>query len=542
MNEVKKNLLARIELCDLIIERGTKYFAMIKDVVARMDMTKYAEFNRAVDLAGRLSAEIGKMGSELSMRTMYDLYDRIAQIDTCINTIYEVVESPVYTKMILFNMSQTYGASLLLDKNFVLDAIQRYHAISDEEIFTAALAHINVKANVLACTLFIEASGINRFMIELIRETLKWSKNERLLRVVERQKNLILGAQRLTMLPPESILQMSVRYGLYPLTRSMPAADLFARLGAPYSADLGVEEALRMWATKSRVGVIICAKVLQNPIEFDSQGLISLKYVTENNLKTSLDAGLNKKILERFNTIKILPGGHGTDLRMTRFVPEGARDLCIVETLNGDLYRILGRVDNDLTPVDTVRGLVDGLSLRPHEYNRIHYETIVDHCYDPAIPNILIEYENEKREVLQSEVIKARIIADFTEDFEMRLGGKTPSRVAELRAMILDEDVMNQILMNRLTKNMGSSGKESAEVLVTYVVKFDEILNTFRKELRTTLDAEHFAKVLKEYRGAELSRVIKDIYKGLITKVVNELDRGGRWTEYDISLKEFILR
>lgn len=556
MDRIKGLLKSRIDIVSQILTITSKYFDMIKESLIGMNPRQYEHYTKSVAQATESTKaiseiDIGTSGIDGLLSLGVSLYDLLGNISDAMGVVRDVVENEKYLQMTLTNMSATFLAGVQHDRRQILLLLDKYHEHghdNDLDIIGAILEKIGVKDNIAPIILFLtERHGsVNKFIIELLRESLNYVNGvnkQRLQTLVEKEKDILLGATRIhTNYPgPQSPL---VRYGLCPRTASMPIWELLELIGAKWINRTDIIENLTRVSKEIKAGLIIIDKSARSPIEFDIRGLVSIEYITQNDLKTTPQSGLSKKVLERYNTVKELVRGKTLmKSAVTTIIPSGSTRVYIIETLNGNLYRIMSNTLDLHVNIDSIQGLIDGLSTRPMEYNRLHEAEIIDRCFDPKSHVILTAYSEDRRAAPSSTVIKEHIIYDFTQSFEDKLGNEIPQDPSAFREVIIgDTDEINEILLDRLIHTMGLHGKGSTEYTLTYLTKFDTIIRQFVKELDNQIKKHAIDPIIfKERSGDDLKRYLMDVHKDIITGVVNELDRSKQWTEYDTSIKEFFL-
>jgi hypothetical protein len=86
------------------------------------------------------------------------------------------------------------------------------------------------------------------------------------------------------------------------------------------------------------------------------------------------------------------------------------------------------------------------------------------------------------------------------------------------------------------------AGKKSAECLLTYMVKFDSVVNIYVREFDRQWTAHGIpAMTFREYVGENLQKYLITHYRMVATAAINELDRSSLWTSCELSLKEFFI-
>jgi hypothetical protein len=417
--------------------------------------------------------------------------------------------------------------------------------------------------------LFIDKNraNVNKFMIELIKEMIQHSSEgtkTALLDLVEVQKDILLGAGRLKMnyKPPQCMI---TRCGLVPKGESTDLADLITSLGAKYDADLDISDNIETAISTLKCGFVFINKISRSPMEFNISGLISPEYIAKNGLQFGPQSGLTKKVLQRLATIRELPRGERdtfADLAKTfgeispgvvsisievklsdRKVEVSPDTVYVIETLGGNVFRLISDTTNNVASPRAIYGIIGGVKTRPVKYNGLHEGEILARCYDPLSTMLLNQYEQETKSIQVDDPIKGRLLNDFVEYFESRISESTPESEAEYKNIIAqDDDIITSMLLSRLIAGINIQSKSMSEYMITYMVKFDEIIREYLREFASGLAKISIPDILfREKSKAEIKKYLVDLYKDIANNAITTLDKRKRWVEYDISLKEFFM-
>lgn len=553
MSEINKILVDQMEYIDMFVAGAIKYIETIKDVVKSMNPDEYQRSMDNINLLKQFVDELSKWdvkgtGIELLQYTM-DLYEKYVLLDKSVAIIMSVLQNQSYARLSLYKMSAAHGMNVQQDKNRTITYYEKYSGMlmsSDEKIFNAVFAAMDVANNPDVAFGWIIAHDkiINKFTIKLIDVVIKLisgEKRRRLELIIESQKDMLLGTTRLNMNNWKGSQAMLVRYGLRPMSSSVPPSRLFEELGAKYDQKSSLDENFKALAAVGP-GVIYINKATRNPIEFDLRGLIDIDYITKHDLKTNQQSGLTKKIIEKFATTKLLSRGDGP-APIVQYPPKSDNKWYIIESIDGNTVRLLGKNDSHIITSDMVSGLIRGLSTRAHQYNSIQAEDILSKCFDPHAQMFLQEYENEKHVLPSSEPIKAAIMAELTDKFAERLKRSQPRTADEYKRLAVDPQSTNEIIIRALTRSLNLYGKNSVEYTISYIYKFDVIVRTFLKDLILNwLDTNIPERVFKEFEQENLHNYLMEMYINTTKKSMDAMDRNNLWTDYDVSLKEYFLR
>jgi hypothetical protein len=434
------------------------------------------------------------------------------------------------------------------ERNVVSYRYEKYLEISvvdDEKIFEIVCNEIKIADNSDNVIAFIikNENVINKFTIKLIGAIIKIVNGERKRRlelIIEKQKDILLGSSRKDLSKWPGVQGKISRYGLIPITISMNISELFGTLKLEYEKELSNDENFTRAAKE--IGIIILNIATPNPIEFSLRGLIDIDFINAHDLKTNPASGLTKKILERFNTAKLLPKGSNSAPMVKYPAKIKSNKWYIFETLNGILYRQLGRNGRAIITSEDISGLLVGLSTRAQVYNLIQSNDIVAKCFDPKNQLVLSSYKDDKKVVHSSEPIKASIINQLSTWFDKQITEHVPKSAQQVKSMAINSAIITEVLLDTLTHSTGIYGKGSSEYLVTYIAKFDSIIHKFIRELERRWGDEKISNMLfKERTGNDLHKYLMNMYTHIVKLSADEMDKSNVWTEYDISLKEYFL-
>lgn len=465
------------------------------------------------------------------------LFQTFIALDKALGVIIDVFKNEHYAKTATYNMSATYMVNMRMDRASAINVYEKYLdmcARDDSIIINSLLDLYKINANTEnAFTFVLENSNIvNKFIMKIISilvHKMSGEKRRKLELIVERQKNEILSSTRKKN-NYTGVQSNIVRYGLTPASNFLPLSEIFSIIGVKYNTKITPEENLKSLPC----GVVVINKYAKSPIEFDLRGLIDAKYITSNDMKTNPTSGLTKKIIERFNTTRILPktgspAGSliiGTESK-TRYVLENV----------SELYRLMSKGDKIEIPYDSIIGIFEGLSLRAEQYNNIIGEEIVSNCFDPN-PDILNSYKEESMAAPSSEIIRAAVLDKITQWFSGVIKNTKITNSMEFKSKAIDKSVITVILSEVLTPGH----KKSDEYLVSYITKLDSIINNFLREFERKVGIEIIPeRIFSELPADELSRTLASIHKNVTKSAIDELERSGLWTSYDTSLKEYFL-
>ncbi len=527
----------RLKYIRVISDKSSKYIELIKEIIVGINPSEYETIITSLQKLRETITWIDNIKTiSNDLNQISQLYDNFIVIDKIIRIVLDLFANETYSKMAVYNMSSTYTTNIRHEKNNILLAYEKYLDMAvtdDEEIFNIVAKKSNTDKMFMYA--IEHETTINKFTIRLIKEIIglvSGEKRKRLELMVETQKDLLLKTTHI--IPPFAGAQgVVVRYGLRSCSDSVSIEMIFDSFDLKYNTNISIDENWKLLSIKGP-GLIIINKSIGTPIEFNLDGLIDLDYVTKRDLKTNPASGLTKKIIERFTTIKSLADNQvqNIDQAVKKYPGNGA--WLIFETINGTDWRQLSQHNNQIT------GLFKGLSSRPTEYNRIHSETIIKNCFDRNAQMYIDEYTANKKLTTSSEPVRAAILDRITRNYKNL--NILPTNASQFKQNVIDKEALTEILLDILTHTTGIYGKGSAEYMLTYIAKFDNIIHTFIKELERRWSIEKIPdRLFSEYSEKQLKNELDTIFIKVTTDSIDELDRSGIWTDYDMSVKDFFL-
>lgn len=579
----RKPIQERADYLKRVREKTDQYVARAGNIIAGYNPQIIDEYNATnaasiLDTITRLLDQHNKFAAAANgqrpitamLQNGFDIYAELGKAFASISVAIAVFKPDTYLRAATEGLSSTAVSDIYNDRDFVLDAAEwwrRREIAEDTNIVSALLTGINIRANSAIIIGFIrEQSTVNKFTVELLRKMAAERVRSRVVSdLIDAEKDLLLGAGRIVAATVPAPQQPLVRFGLIPFTISMPLGgivDVMTRASGTSKASLStaddssaapltreqIENAFSQ--LHHQVVVIDCSRsvgvdsTLAAPtIEFDARGLISLDYLTENDLLIKRNSGLTKKILVRYNTVRDVAAPENYDIPKIQSpiftIGDATSHVFVVQMLTPIRFKLLSNNSTALVNRSTVRGLFAGISTRAAEYARICEDIILSKIYDPGSANIQVLYAEATNLAMPADALKANISRDFSIHFESALEKKMPTNNAHFVRLLANEGVIVSILTRRLVAQLG---RPSTEFLLTYMYKFDALSRQFVREL-VSRAKRHQPSALsyRELRPTELKRHLYSICMTAVDEAINELDRAKQWDEIDKSLKEFFI-
>ncbi len=535
MEQIQVLLNSRIDVVRLFIKLASQYIELIVDVIRGLNPDEYTGIQEAFAAMDKILSSLVISANSNLIASMNQLYINISDLDMYINRILSTVANQHYANRATHNKSTTAAVNVLHIKNSVLNAYEKYSDISlkdDDAIMSIVLGLISPDD----AFVFIIANEntINKFTTKLIQWTspkIAGERRRRLEMLIEKQKDLLLASTRLRLTGP-GIHGLICRYNLRPMSSSMSPETLLNSLGANYNSEKSFHDNLRKFAGQN--GVILFNKSTKSPVEFNSAGLLTPSDPPINPL-----AGLNKRIIEKYNTANMLPYG-GQSQPAEIILPGNITQPAtwyIFETINGTDWRMLA----EKIPADRITGILHGLTTRPQQYHAIQSAEILTKYIDARSKSLLSEYEIVINNMPSTEPLKIAISDRIMAGFEQRATADVPKSPEEFANAMINNDDIEKILLDVLTHSTGVKGKGAAEYLVTYVAKFDSIIRTFTKEFERQWNIHPLtARFFEENKNISVGS-LAEIGRAIVKSTIDELDRSKLWSDYDQTLKEFFM-
>ncbi len=540
----------------------------IIDSVLASNPSLYSEYKDAYSLLEK--AEVGKdidWAVQSNIAALFAEYDNICdtrdKILGAMRLINTIVLDESYTRAALYNKSTSYGAEIQKnrdDSNNVLNAYIHESEAESTRVWHIVTPIIKKHATVLFDWI-MDTTAINpftTFVTKILLRVLDSGRGRQLQLRIESQKDKLLSVERFTT-PYTGIQSQLVRYGLRPATPSHSASEIIKLLMVANSEhdsedntnsdaiceDNDIVSAIPLLTTIR--AVVLIDKSSKSCIEYNTRGIIDADYVVRENLSPT--AGLNETFVKRFTTmIKLTPEKSDNAVRVFESPttslreeesPTPSESAWILETIDGHNYRILTNIlsgKDYSTPTNSIIGLLHGISSRCREYNKIHSRIICDKYFDILLVPLLRDYSDMKQSVISSDPIKNTIHTQLMDAIHRTLKDNYPNDLSEVVDIITDHAMISPIIITQLYMRAGGNDAHQAESTLTFISKVEGILHLFTKELRIAWSGLRVSPRILE-KVSELLSLISEA----IRASMDRLDIGNYWTEYDQSIKEFVI-
>lgn len=547
------------------------------------------------------------------IQTMSDMHILMEDVDKIISEMITIMNNPVYTELLLYNMSQTYGRETISKANNIRNMHSEYSKVivnsEGEKILEYLYEIIKPGENISVLSIYVDnVVFINNFLVYVTKRVVKERESDdsnvikKFILRIEKLKNLALKNAIEEAFPDEensisefvtvkdlpTLQQLTLRHGLFPVSEFYEFKELFEYFGSNYDFDHSVPANMKQLANKLGMPVVILHFEARKLVEFNILPLVDKEYVKRNELETSSQSGLNNRIIRRFNTIKeikmkdlkspaktdnieIYTNGNDAEgtivesddvkspvsassSRSPVSASSAAGTSCtILQCINWKQYRALSNnLESKSVSIDYLSKIKNGLTTRPHNYNRIIEKAILDKGIYPGHRNIMIGYESAADNALSSEKIKNTLRTKSIEYFiETYRRTKNISSPKDMEVLIAGEDTIEAIT-TILTDELAEviikpNSAKSLELNFSFVANLDIILTKFKKEYNS-LSNELFAsgKIIKirfnEMKGKVLEEYIVGWFKDILEKAMGSLEtKPVSLDDMEMSLKEYVI-
>jgi hypothetical protein len=334
------------------------------------------------------------------------------------------------------------------------------------------------------------------FTVELVKLLYVKTADKNLLETMEHQKDVVLGTPPPA--PTNGILGRLVRTHI-PTGRSQASA--------------------------AGHGTVLDTRVGKRPLEFSLETLINADLIVAQDLVTTAQMGLNKKLIAKYNTVT----------EVTAPIPPprqpGQSDPG-VKTGRGEIMqaRWESLLDGYERPVRPIRPDFAAGTLRAHAYHTIQSNAILANCYNEKHSQLAVEYSRGLKP--SAEVMRGKLVDSLREAFKGRVGRIKSPREFALAAT--DADMVRAAV----TANLVYSSRD-VEYYYGYFIRVETGVKQFTRAIEQKVEVS--SAPFRDLLRADLDRYLLDTFVEIVSKSAEEMDKDKIWTDYDQSLKNYIM-
>lgn len=572
-NNIKKLLLKRTRIISQIYGQVTDYLPNIQEFIEKFNKDNkqlnesneliIANIDEAKILIEKIDLNLALLPTLNNLSALFDIFEGT---DKLIDDIMSIINSNVYFEPLLYNMSQTFSRDINLKRINLSKLIAEYkRAIVDNEMkMTYKMIYTDIKPleNIAIIATYMDSlNNVNDLAVYICTRVVKELSDDvdsdmvtRFMNRVEHLKTVTLSTDKdvepvkKIQLENISVLQMlTVKYGLIPITEYLNVGDMFEYLQQDYNFDKSPQT--NMQALSNTHNVLVIHKYTEKLIQFNILPLISEEYVKKNQLETNPINGLNNRIINRFSTVKIVPGEPTKIPQNVKpievYKNTGNNQWFIIECVSFKHYKLLS-TSFEKNTVDTalVDNLLSGLSTRPHNYNKIIEDEVLANINENH-RTIISTYESEKTSMISTDRIKRDIKKNVIDAFTDLYKESNIENKSDMRKLFSNNDIID-MLTSALEEELSNLilEKDDIESTLTFVAQLDILLTKFLREYKV-LTAELFTsqKIIdmkfKELSGKDLENYVLGWFSDVLNEATETLDtKPISLVDIELSLKE----
>lgn len=505
----------RKEIISKLYDHIIEYSEFISDELARFNPDYYSKYYDAIknftaDLVGDIP----------------QVYEIIANIENSIDIVKYVINNDTINRRVRESRTQTSINKIELLKTKIKRLCDKLMVISAEEddvIFNDLLNKI--PKDKLTEYIYENTQGNpNRYKLWLLSlsSDLKGGQLDIISRHIDNIKDDALGSNKIKLTAP-GVQGMIKRYRLYAISSYLNVNDLFNEFGLQYNDDHDDKTNIL-----SQPCVVI-NKSSASCVEFDIRGLIDKQYITKRSLNVTDKEGLSEKKITKYDTAKMLTVHDSySDKKIINTL--GEQQVYVFETINGKQYRLLSCDGQPKVDINSIDGLVNDFRCLPEKYNLLHEENILTKCFDNKSKHIIKDFENI---TYKHTDIKHKILHRLTKRFNAL--SDDINSVSDFFTFIVDTTPIYDTLTSILTQQHTGS-----EYNLSYLVKFDRISFLLMDE--TKKRTKHIDNKIFDLSAKDKNIQLMNAYKNALADALDEMDKTGVWSNYEMSLKEYYIK
>lgn len=482
------------EILKVIHDTATQYYDKISDIVHKLSPTNsYSENIKFIDC---------KLVASNNLADVSKIFDLIDNLGSKLHEIASMVNNATYSRAALHSKSATYTLQLVQLKDTVNSRIAAWFKLDLDMIVTCFTGTVNTDE-----LLLVASTHVNYFIISMIKRV---KYDHRLEQIIEKQKDVTLGS--INRIPN--------------VTAIGPQSTITCGFMLPTEVHKTYDELKSI--AKTGPSVILLHNGCKNPIIFNIEGLTSIDYIIKHDLETPPFAGLNKKIITRYNTVSIGEDSIPKSIEILRGV-----DVLytIYENISGVSYRLLKYLGTHELLKENQIKFVFGVSERPSAYHNKSFVNPVDPLYMIRVDKYKAEHID-----LSADIIQRRLFEKFVTWFESIIVNIDSNE--SFHNSIISRDTISSVIIDVLTGETETySNYDDPEVMCSHIIKFESLCKEFLQLLDKNLSKivipdRLFTSETRHEQENALHGYMTDIYRAAIEHI------GDRWAEFEMSVKE----
>lgn len=555
----------RISIAEQLHKCAKKYFDGVSSYLAGHNPAQSQKISTAIQdithLIGRIKkAMVGPVNTEStdepislakSLELINCVYADITALADNVFTMTRFVRDQHLKYIVLKQMSSSFAAIINDQINHVLRRGHEFNVESvesDNKFFNHFIRKVPITESHLDVVFefAMSAPAKTTFSEFIIGFAIRNSTGIRLIklqRIVDEYIDESLGIKS----RPQDTTRIMAHQGLQPVSPTGPIKDVALLVGLADSTDDAEIDFMNFvhLAQKQHVGVIHLINICQTPIEYSIGQLIDAEYVQQMGLMTPPMHGLNKTFAKRFATITLLDP---TDNRASPASIETVRypndrlmsSYYVVESIVRNKYRLLSNKMKQYQPIpaELLRGLIYGISIRPHQYATLAEEAIIENCQEPNAIRYIGRFVDSSKFIESSDTTKRKVLIGILTWYD----ADRPRNMKHYQAFkkfILDKRKIMDIVLEIISQRNYNGG----DATLTQISKIMSIANTFYQEFdRKINDITVPSQLFIERTDPDAAEYLRQILSDSVKFAADFLDQSNLWAENQPVLKEIFMK
>ena len=538
---INTNLRAREKTFSIMRDQTLRYFELVKKFVLSSEPERYRKM-----ISIETIVFIGPTDLDESLLANgYNLFEQIRASCSNMNFMKAIVDDDRYYNIAVSMGKLTHAETYTLirhDSQKTYDNMLKLNTF-DAEIISTYMKMFDLKKYAGRAIIYIsETPRPNKFTHRIMGDLnvlLTGDSKRALEMIIEEQKNKILGARR-RKLDTAGIDALIVRYTI-PYTKFMPLEELVQMVGG----NVGATHDEHITALLDAVDYVIVLHdgCFNMSVEFDTRGLLDEKYIVANHLEVASSQGLDEHVIAKYNTCTVAAAKPNAAAplflsKVAEIAPTAVG--VIIQSVGSDnSYRLMSTAGGWRIPYYEISGIIDGLSMRAEQYNKLHTDAILSVCHDKLADVLMDQWKTLSALPVSADTLKSHILIDLEVWFRAHVG-KIESK-DDFVDLLLNQQVISKILFDRfqITKKHGFYAPEQT---LTYLHKQNTLTTSIMRGMKIFLATVPIAaRIFTEMNRVDLNKTLTDILLLGVSALLNNLDKLGEFNGFDLTIKEFYM-